>query len=81
MANKWMPFEAKQVRTILKVKVFIIGERVDVHNHSREYSMTDHEWTLFLAGLDTAGIDYERMNENVIVITKIIGNEKKEKES
>ena len=80
MANKWMPFEAKQVRTILKVKVYVIDGRATVHNHSREYSMTDHEWTLFLAGLDTAGIDYERMNENVIVITKIKGNEK-EKES
>ena len=77
MANKWMPFEAKQQRTILKVRVYLIGDRVDVHNHSREYDMTDHEWTLFLAGLDAAGIDYERMNGCCIVITKIIGNEKK----
>ena len=81
MANKWMPFEVRQERTIVKVNVYVIGGRVDVHNHSREYDMTDHEWTLFLAGLDAAGIEYERMNGNVIVITKIIGNEKKEKES
>lgn len=83
MANiRFMPFEERKLRTIVKVSVFAASEvytSTRVHTKSSEYYMTDHEWTLFTAQLDTAGIDYEVMNNSVIVITKIKENEKKDK--
>lgn len=83
MANlRFMPFEDRKERTIVKISVYAPTEVrtfTEVHTHSREYYMTDHEWTLFKAQLDTAGVDYEVMNSNVIVITKITENKKKDK--
>lgn len=83
MANiRFMPFEERKERTIVKVHVFAASDvraYTQVHTNSREYYMTDHEWTLFKAQLDTAGIDYEVMNSSVIVITKITENNKKDK--
>lgn len=82
MANlRFMPFEERKERTIVKTQVYApteIRAYTQVHTSSREYYMTDHEWTLFKAQLDTAGIDYEVMNSNVIVITKIHENKKKD---
>lgn len=80
MANlRFMPFEERNERTIIKTSVYPPTEictYTEVHTHSREYRMTDHEWTLFKAQLDCNGVEYEVMNSNVIVITKIHENKK-----
>ena len=79
---KFMPFEDRKERTIVKTHVYAPTEvraYTEVHTSSREYYMTDHEWTLFKAQLDTAGVDYDVMNNSVIVITKIQENKKKDK--
>ena len=68
---KFMPFEEKRTRGVMKVTVHKNDDYRDVSTRTRTYEMTDSEWSLFLAGLDTAGIDYERVNDTAIVIVKI----------
>ena len=76
---RFMLFEERKERTIVRVNVYAPTEArtyTQVHTSSRELCMTDHEWHLFKAQLDTNGVDYEVMNSNVIVITKITENKK-----